>query len=55
MWESPAVMLKAQIIGTHPKFPMSRSRWGTRIPISSQFLSEADAAGPETTIWDPLG
>ena len=47
--------VKTLIVGSRPpSFWFSRSGWGPRICISNKFPGDVDAAGLETSLWEPL-
>lgn len=47
-------LVQSQIAGPHPQsHGVSRSGLGLRMRISSKFLGDAAAAGPETTLCEP--
>lgn len=48
--ESPGEPLKMQTAGPHSEVTTSQSGFRSRIGISNEFLSDADATGPRTTL-----
>ena len=43
-----------QITGLHPRIWIYWGGMGLRIRIRNYFLDGTDAAGPGTTLWEPL-
>lgn len=53
--ESPGGLVKTRSVGPQPqKFYWVVVRWSPRKCISNKFLSDTDAFGLETTLWEPL-
>lgn len=56
-WNPPGGLVKTQIAVPPPPTRVSDSvglRWGLRICIYNRLPGNREAAGPETTFWEPL-
>ena len=47
-------IFNTQIAELHSQSFWLSLSWDKKICISNKFLSDADAAGPGTTLWEPL-